>query len=290
MVWMGVIAKYCGMNETLELLRIALSPQGGRADLVYDALGRRNLWSQTSGYLNLGFWRHAENIDKASRDLAFVLADAADLAPGACLLDVGCGFGDQDHAWLGRCKPSAIHAINYSWTQLRDAAAAKAANLYYYRADATMLPFATASFDGVLSLEAAFHFRPRQAFFSESYRVLRTGGRIALTDFVLKATPLLPQQRLALRFGALAWQIPFQNLMPLDAYLQDLGNCGFASIKCTVLTPDVIPPFCRYMRSALDIGPLRDRYHPLVRMAAKVQIDWGFLAALEYVLVTATRR
>ena len=278
------------MKETLNLLRIALKPQGNRADLVYDVLGRRNLWSQASGYINLGLWRKAETIDEASRDLACALADAANLAPGACILDAGCGFGDQDHAWLECYKPSAIHAINRSSTQLCDAAAARVSGLYYYQADATALPFAAASFDNVLSLEAAFHFCPRIAFFNEAHRALRKGGRLALTDLVLKATPPSLQQRLALRLGALGWQIPFHNLQPLGAYLYGLELCGFADIECSVLTSDVIPPFCRYIRPALDQGPLRDRYHPLVRMAAKLQIDWGFLDALDYVLVTATRR
>ena len=72
--------------------------------------------------------------------------------------------------------------------RLREAAAAPVVG------DAGRLPLADGVADGLISVEAAFHFRSRRAFFEECYRVLRPGGVLSITDISTERWPRSPAE------------------------------------------------------------------------------------------------
>lgn len=108
------------------------------------------------------------------------LVDALGLGPGARVLDVGCGPGRHTQA-LRRLGVAAV-GIDIALPFLVAAGAGE-----WVRSDARALPFADASFDAVVCLcQGGFGLlggEGEDAALAEMARVLRPGGRLALTAF-----------------------------------------------------------------------------------------------------------
>jgi erythromycin 3''-O-methyltransferase len=283
------------MNETLQLLRVMGALRRDRADLVYDLLDEKHLWSETTQYINLGYWRNAGGIDEASTHLADLVGQRAALGSNDRILDAGFGFGDQDIYWMQRFRPRHIDGVNVSARQVTRARqrvdeAGLADRITLWLADAAELHFPDGTFDKIIALESAFHFRTRQTFFAAAARVLKPGGMLVLADFVARPryAANFPAW-LGRQFGSLAWQIPIGNLHSIDIYTAQLREHGFRDIIPTNITAEVIAPFKRFINSHLKKPRPWSRYHPLVRWNAKLQMKLGFLDSLDYYIVSATK-
>lgn len=150
-----------------------------------------------------------------SRGLAPVFADAAQVAPGRSVLDVGCGPGALTGVLVGRLGAGAVSACDPSPPFVAECAARHpGVTVRHGRAEG--LPFDDAGFDAVLA-QLVLHFVSDPARCGQEFRrVLRPGGVAAACvwdftegmqmlrlfwDAALAVDPSAPDEARTLRFG-----------------------------------------------------------------------------------------
>lgn len=118
------------------------------------------------------------------QEVAF-LWQALGLQPGQVLVDVGCGTGRHSRALAER----GVRAVGVDISQgLLAAAASHGGTAAFIRADARSIPLPEGTADAVLCLcQGGFGITPGgdRQILTEIARVLRPGGRLALTAFSL---------------------------------------------------------------------------------------------------------
>jgi SAM-dependent methyltransferase len=164
-----------------------LADAGRRLALGYDTLMYWPALQEYFGhsdYVNFGYWEETTaSAAAASENLVARLAGR--IPPGVgSLLDVACGKGATTRFLERRFPGASITGINISERQL-ETCRANAPRSRFLRMDATALEFADGAFDALVCVEAAFHFRTRERFLAEAYRVLKPGGALVLCDLLL---------------------------------------------------------------------------------------------------------
>lgn len=292
-----MIRKLCStLLSAARLLPLFLGRGYGRVTTVYDLISSKNALGDKSLFLNLGYWNGGESYDQAAENLARVLAQAAGMAAGDRVLDVGFGFADQDMFWAETFRPEKIVGLNITDSQVRRARARVAQRglsgvIELLNGSATRMPVASGAFDRVTALETAFHYHTREAFFHEAYRALRPGGILATADI----TPLTGRKRglraaIGWKLGRAFWQIPPENFYEWPQYREKLEKAGFVNVSCESIRDKVYPPFVAFAREKLADPVYTARFDPLFRLIWKAAVAGGdAYSYLDYLIVTAEK-
>jgi MPBQ/MSBQ methyltransferase len=191
---------------------------------LYDAAMYADLseeFFEHSGFFNFGYWNHTTHSQKeASENLVDVLVGLMPDKKGT-ILDVACGTGASTKRLLRYYDPSDIVGINISEKQLTTCRQ-RAPGVRFIRMDAADMRFPSESFDNILCVEAVFHFNTRAKFLEEAYRVLKPGGCLALSDFLLRS-----------KYAAslVSRRIPVANFIPsVEEYRSLYERLGFVDV------------------------------------------------------------
>jgi len=113
-----------------------------------------------------------------------LLLQAAAIASGERVLDLGCGNGASTREAARMAEPGEVVGIDLSTAMLTNARARSAAagltNVTFVHGDAQVHDFEPESFDVIISNAGAMFFDDKVVAFTNLRRALRPGGRIAL--------------------------------------------------------------------------------------------------------------
>ncbi|MET0801861.1 MAG: methyltransferase domain-containing protein [Actinomycetota bacterium] len=278
------------VRHVLSMLRYSRN----QAVTVYDSIGSDFPFALAPGWLNLGLWESdgsdADEAPVAVRRLVETIA--AELPTRSDVLDVGNGLGEQDPVIAGVAETRTLTALNITRSQLLAGRPRLAeAGAHGVNADATRLPFGSGSFDGVISVEAAFHFSSRARFFAEAFRVVRPGGVLTMSDIATARMPLTPGEAVAAWTQLRAWGLGTHAAATADEIVGLALDAGFVDVRAESVGERVIGPALRFVRDRLDrtSGEVPRTYALAVRlMLRQVDLLWE-RGVLDYLLLRGTK-
>lgn len=153
--------------------------------------------------------------------------DLADIRAGERVLDLGSGSGmDTFFAALKAGDTGHVFGVDMTDEQLRKAERLRVAagfrTVSFHKAYAEDLPFDDASMDVVISNGVINLCADKRLVFLEVARVLRRGGRLAISDILTERE--LPE---TVTCNATLWAACIGGAMQRDSYRQALIEAGF---------------------------------------------------------------
>lgn len=165
--------------------------------------------------------------------------ELVDFQPGKRVLDVACGPGTLTFMVAGQAE--RVSAIDFAEGMLEicraEALKNGAQNVEIEQMDGQKLTYADASFDYAFSMFGLMFFPDRSAGFSELYRVLKAGGRAAVSSWA----PVSDSPLMALMFNALRAAFPERpepktNMLSLEnrqLFATEMQQAGFQNVRVT---------------------------------------------------------
>jgi SAM-dependent methyltransferase len=259
---------------------------------VYESIGADFFLSPAPGWLNLGLWEGSGTEEEAPAAVRRLVEEvAAPLPREGVVLDVGNGLGVQDPVIAEVARPRTLIALNVTEWQLREGRAnlIKAGALAV-AADAVRFPLSDESVDGVISVEAAFHFRSRRAFFGEVQRVLKPGGVLTMSDVSTERLPRGPLEALAGLAQLRVWGLNLQAAASTRSIAEAARSAGLIDVEVRRCGDRVIGPALALTRARmgkLDGVPVSKRLAVRI-LLAQVELLWR-RGMVDYLLLSARK-
>ena len=201
-------------------------------------------------YMNFGLWdKHITTLTHANNNLCDFMIEKGALNKSKIILDIGCGYGEQDLYLYSKirknmyCLDISPEQISYFKKNIIKHTLQR--KLKAFVGNATELPFASNSFDTVLSIESAFHYNLRTDFFKEARRVLTPSGKLVIADIVLnESTITLPIAICQKAFG-----IPTKNLITKHKWREQLENMGYTVTLYDITEKTFVPYFIHFINN-----------------------------------------
>jgi cyclopropane fatty-acyl-phospholipid synthase-like methyltransferase len=275
-----------------------LRSNGNTTALVYDdILGETGIAQDSKTHIpsvNMGYWKNItvidpEKIHVANQAMFHLISEAAMFSEkDEKVVDIGCGFATNMKYCLDNHSIYNMTGLNISPFQtewgnrfLKQEGLSEKAKVIL--GSATDMPFADASIDRIISIEAAFHFETREVFLNEVIRVLKPGGILSMADLIVcKPKNLL--QKLFVKSIMKTLYVPAKNIYDYKDYVELMQQCGLEILHIESLNKEVIIPFRKWF------------WKRPISVFLKYNLLWsvaglGFMfAKLDYIRVVAKKK
>jgi ubiquinone/menaquinone biosynthesis C-methylase UbiE len=188
---------------------------------------------------------------EGEREIKKLILRQLDLRPGAHVLDIGCGTGDDAREIAGLVSPSGrVVGIDTSETMIAEAkrrAAGCGPSLEFRVGDACGLDFPDASFDGVRTDRALIFVRQTEKALAEAFRVLRHGGILVTSEIDLETQFI--DSSMAEISGKFFSRFAQENPQPHVGreLLRLVRRAGFSNVRS--IAKVVQPPYTMFRRA-----------------------------------------
>lgn len=213
-----------------------------------------HFWSGQALALHFGYFDHEAKSHQASlQRMNQVLAGIGGIRPSDSVLDAGCGYGGSS-IWLAEnigCKVTGVTLVPYQMKKAQDQAShSQAADLLsFIEGDYANTGLPDQSFNVVWGLESIVHCDDKQKFVEEAYRLLKPGGRLLISEYILRDSPPISEAEQAdLEPFLKGWMMP--DLLSSSQYQSYFKRAGFKDINVQNLSKNVEPSLRKCGRNA----------------------------------------
>lgn len=208
-----------------------------------------------------------QNFHPGGAKLTRRLASAALVSAESRVLDVACGNGSSARL-IAADFGATVTGCDYSAANLERAAAASRAGpleskTQFVRCGAEQLPFAFESFDVAVCECSLCLFENMEIALEQMYRVLKPGGRIAISDFFLNAA--IPDSL----DNLLARVLCVSGAQSVDGYRVALSRAGFEYVRIRAVNWTLTDMIRRIRHRLALLGDAP------VMAGAVLPADWG---------------
>jgi ubiquinone/menaquinone biosynthesis C-methylase UbiE len=197
-----------------------------------------------SDMLNFGYWTKntKEPID-AQNELCKIFGEFSDLKSATNIIDIGSGFSAPAILWKTQFSPLEITCVNINFNQLKQSSSRinesenSIDGINLLNSTSTSLPFPNESVDRILALESLQHVKHLENFISESKRILKKHGILAIAIPIVtkKITPIVDLGILSMTWSSEHYTTDYIKLLLIDngfkiLELQNIGSMVYGPL------------------------------------------------------------